>query len=55
MNVALNEVAAYMQKHKLGRNDTYLYISTDSDTVLRNIKKSLKYATPLELTMTKWK
>ena len=42
MNVALNEVAAYMQKHNLRRNDTYLYISTDSDTVLRNIKKIVK-------------
>lgn len=42
MNVALNEVAAYMHKHNLRRNDTYLYISTDSDTVLRNIKKIVK-------------
>lgn len=42
MNVALNEAAAYMRKHNLRRNDTYLYISTDSDTVLRKIREIVK-------------
>lgn len=42
MNVALNEVSRYMRKHNLRRNDTYLYISTDSDVVLDKMKKIVK-------------
>lgn len=39
MNVALNEVAKYMNSHGLNRNNTYLYISTDSNVVLEKIKR----------------
>lgn len=42
MNVALNEAAAYMRKHNLRRNDTYLFVSTDSDSVMRKIKAIVK-------------
>lgn len=38
MNVALNEVARYMKANGLNRNNTYLYISTDSNVVLDKIK-----------------
>ena len=39
MNVALNEVAKYMNSHGLNRNNTSLYISTDSNVVLEKIKR----------------
>ena len=37
MNVALNEVAAYMKENNLNRNNTYLYISTDSSKIYNEI------------------
>ena len=39
MNVALNEAAKYMNSHGLNRDNTYLYISTDSSLILEKIKK----------------
>lgn len=42
MNVALNEAALYMKKHGLNRNNTFLYISTDSNKVLNRIHGIVK-------------
>lgn len=42
MNVALNEAALYMKKHGLNRNNTFLYISTDSSHVLEKIYRIVR-------------
>ena len=42
MNVALNEVSKYMRKHNLNRENTYLYVSTDSNKILKRIHSIVK-------------